>query len=118
MNEKKLQAINAYLLLCRSNEEISLLKKDAENCVAYYQDRKESINKSIEVLTSNSALFAKGCISLLHSELTLVEKFLRQSYCVMDQMASDDFRQALFDEEEDSSNDEEETADKLTSDEL
>lgn len=32
--------IGSYLMLCRSKEEISMLKEDADNCVTYYKNKK------------------------------------------------------------------------------
>ncbi len=111
LNEEELCAINAFLMLCRSNEEIDLLRKDAQNCVEYYKHKKTCITRTIELLMNSSDQYAKGSISLLYSYLNTVEKLLDQSRSVQDKIASGDFHNASFDEENDSFNEEEENSD-------
>ena len=45
---KKREIIDSYLSLCRSKEEIYMLKQEAQNVVSYYRQRKEILLKELE----------------------------------------------------------------------
>ena len=67
---EKREIIDSYLMLCRSKEEISMLKEDADNCVAYYKNRNGVILEEVRKRSLKTSLFDKGAVALLHTLLT------------------------------------------------
>ena len=76
---EKREIIDAYLMLCRSKEEISMLKEEAENCVAYYRNRKSIILEEINQRSLQTSLFDRGGVALLHTLLAENSILLEES---------------------------------------
>ena len=53
---EKREAMDAYLTVNRSIEEICLLKEEAENMVIYYRERKGSLEKAVEHYSDTNSL--------------------------------------------------------------
>ena len=75
---EKREIIDSYLILCRSQEEISMLQEDADNCVTYYKNREDVILQEINK-HSLETLFDKGAVALLHSLLAENSLLLNES---------------------------------------
>lgn len=58
---RKRQIMDAYLGLCRSREELSMLRKESENMVSYYQEREKSI-----LLAMADSEISRGARAMLH----------------------------------------------------
>ena len=61
---KKREAMDAYLLISRSNEELALLEKEISNVVHYYEDRENIITDKLALPPLNQ--FERGKKALLH----------------------------------------------------
>ena len=72
---EKREIIDSYLILCRSKEEISMLKENADNCVAYYKNRKDVILEEISKRSLKTSLF----VALLHTLLAENSLLLNES---------------------------------------
>lgn len=72
---EKQEAIQAYLTLSRSKEEIDMLKEDAANIVAYYVRRKKVVYTQLQKEEVGS-----GAKALLHQLLAKTEDLLQQAY--------------------------------------
>ncbi len=82
---RKRQIIDAYLRLCRSNEELSMLKEDTSNMCIYYEERKKCITDQLRD-QSNSDSFSRGARAML---LGCIERHLQDSYEVKDLLNKD-----------------------------
>ena len=80
---KKREIIDSYLSLCRSKEEIYMLKQEAQNVVSYYRQRKEILLKELESRSSDSNLFNRGSAVLLHSKTDVLFEKSNQILQVM-----------------------------------
>ncbi len=85
---RKRQIIDAYLRLCRSNEELSMLKEDTSNMCIYYEERKKCITDELRD-QSNSDSFSRGARAMLHQLLGCIERHLQDSYEVKDLLNKD-----------------------------
>ena len=65
-------------MVCRSREEVAMLKQDTENVVHYYKRKKEVVQHTITSLLTNMDPFSRGSISLLHSFHKKLDHFLDQ----------------------------------------
>ena len=83
---KKREIIDSYLSLCRSKEEIYMLKQEAQNVVSYYRQRKEILLKELESRSSDSNLFNRGSAVLLHSLLTKTDVLFEKSNQILQVM--------------------------------
>ncbi len=72
------EAVQAYLILCRSKEEISMLQEDALNVVNYYERVKKVVCSKLASLSAVSDLYSRGSISLLHLLLANISNLLEQ----------------------------------------
>ena len=63
------EIMDAYLALCRSKEDICMLKEEAENAVAYYEEKRKIIMKEIENISVKTDSFSRGAVAMLHSLL-------------------------------------------------
>ena len=75
---RKREAIDAYLLLLRSKEELLMLEEDAQNCLDYYKERQEVINAEIASTLEVNA-YAVGKKSMLNN-------LLRENYRLLARM--------------------------------
>ena len=103
-SEEKLQAIQAYLVLCRSNEEVMMLKEDAKNVVDYYRWKIAIVKDTLTSLLNSEDSLSRGSVSLLHSLLRKFDISLHQGSSVLDMMTSNDFQQLSSDDEEEEEN--------------
>jgi hypothetical protein len=62
---RRREIIDAYLALCRSNEEIEMLEQDARNCIAFYERKKEVITSELLYRSVNSDPYNRGAAALL-----------------------------------------------------
>ena len=81
---RKRQILDAYLEVCRSIEEISMLKEEAKNLVVYYEERKKLLEVKIASLSDRIDSFSRGAVSLLNRLLSNNEMLLKQGYEVKD----------------------------------
>ena len=77
---RRREIIDAYLALCRSKEDIRMLTEEAENVVAYYEEKRKIIMKEMEHISVNTDLFSRGAVAMLHLLLAKNTKLLEQSY--------------------------------------
>lgn len=82
------EVIEAYLMICRSKEEMTMLESEADNAVQFYSHKKQAILKEIEhrSLDSENSAFNVGARCLLHQLLVEVNTLLTQaqdSLCAM-----------------------------------
>ena len=80
-SKEKQELIEAYLLLCRSTEELELLKCDMHNAILYYHNRIEVLTTAIDNPQDVAHQFKRGARTLLldlklHAEQELAK--LRQ----------------------------------------
>lgn len=83
---EKREVMDAYLMLCRSNEDLSMLKEEAQNTVTYYEERKYSLLKAIEHLSSNIDTYSRGITAILHQMLAVSCVKLKQCHQVVQAM--------------------------------
>lgn len=77
---KKREIIDAYLMLCRSKEDMCMLKEEAENIVLYYEHRKKCIVLTLQELQSTTAdCFSRGATVLLYRLLHVANTLLEQA---------------------------------------
>lgn len=87
-SEKKQELIEAYLLLCRSYEELDMLKCDMQNAISYYENRvkvlETAINESpIEVtdeIKSGACALLCGLLQETHIELTKLRQLFSMEF--------------------------------------
>lgn len=63
------EVVDSHLTLCRSNEELSMLKEDVHNCITYYRHREEVISQKIKQFSLQASPFNRGATALLHNAL-------------------------------------------------
>lgn len=82
------EAIQAYLTLSRSIEELTMLKDDAHNMVLYYERKREVVCSKLASLSAKTDLFSRGSIALLYSALAKIENLLEQARLTVQTMTS------------------------------
>lgn len=92
---RKREIIDAYLTLCRSNEEIALLQQDAENCVAFYEHKKQVITCELESLSVCADLFSRGATALLTGLMHQLSLLLNDSIKTVGMIQSQIHQQTL-----------------------
>lgn len=75
---EKREVIDSYLLLCRSREEIQLLKHEVHNLVSYYENAKKVLEDETRRRSTDTASFNRGAVSLCHRLLNRVNLLLAQ----------------------------------------
>ena len=78
---EKREIINSYLLLCRCKEEI---QEDADNVIAYYENKKEVLEKEVHSRSSQRSLYNRGVTALLQTALSETARRLNESIRVRD----------------------------------
>ena len=66
---------SAYLLIKRTEEELSLLQQEMQNVLAYCHRRKDVINWQIGIIQDKDELYSKGLKCLLLKMLQSVEQY-------------------------------------------
>ena len=79
---KKREVIDAYLLMCRSSEEISMLEKEMHSIFHYYEKRENVITYQLGLPCLNQ--FERGKKALLHILLKQNNELLMQTRQVCD----------------------------------
>lgn len=106
---EKREIMDSYLLLCRSKEELSMLREDLQNVVCFYEDRKASLLKAIDNTNSTDSVYHRGASSLLHKllqdTLSLLQQATNSLARMVEQKSDDD--QYFSDSDYDSSDDDE-----------
>ena len=102
---EKLEAIQAYLMVSRSREEVAMLREDAKNVVSYYNRKKHAIQLAISSLEANSDPYSRGSITLLHFLLKNVDHLLDQASLTLHRMNSQSQGCVEFIEDEDEAED-------------
>ena len=91
---RRREIIDAYLALCRSNEEIAMLEQDARNCVAFYEHKKQVITCALECQSVGSDLFSRGATALLthlmHQTSQLLNDSIRTADIISHQQTLED----------------------------
>ena len=67
--------MSAYVLIKRTEEELSLLSEEMENVLLYCIQRKECILHQLDSIKNNESQYTKGITSLLHKLLWEVELY-------------------------------------------
>lgn len=88
ISEDQQDAIQAYLTLCRSKEEISMLKTDASMTINYYEQQRTVINDKMLALADETDAFSRGCKALLHRLLTKIDHLLEKGRLTLQTMAT------------------------------
>lgn len=83
---KKRQVIDAYLGLCRSEEELQMLKNEAKNILYYYEERGKCIAMKLGELSANDDLFSRGASAMLKQMLARNNILLEQGHVLNDAM--------------------------------
>ena len=78
---EKREILDSHLTLCRSNEELSMLKESVHNYITYYRHRKEVISQKIQEFSHQASLFNRGATALLHNALTEHSRQLTEFVC-------------------------------------
>ena len=78
--------IDSYLMLCRSREEMSLLKLEAQNVVTYYEDMEQALEEELGRRSADVTDYNRGAISLCHGHLKRVKVLLAQGKEVLNVM--------------------------------
>ena len=102
----KRDIIDAYLLFCRSKEELVMLEAECNNIVSFYEDQLIAIQKYIEVNDTNL-----GMTSLLHKLKEKISALLEQGHNVRRQMAEERISSVM--ESDDSDFDDESSDEEL-----
>ena len=86
-SEKKQELLEAYLLLCRSGEELDMLKCDMQNAISYYESRVKLLETAIESPTGIVEEFKSGAHALLlaflqdtHKEVSKLRELFSDKY--------------------------------------
>ena len=84
-SEKKEELIEAYLLLCRSSEELDMLRCDMQNAINYYENRVKVLETTIEGQLEVPQQCKRGACALLlgllqdtQTELTKLRKLFSE----------------------------------------
>ena len=85
---KKRRAIDAYLTLCRSNEEIEMLEQDARNCVKFYECQKEVITSELQRYSVCMDPFSRGATALLINLMYKTSQLLKDSIGSLEKIVS------------------------------
>ena len=85
---KKRQIIDAYLGLCRSKEELEMLKNEAKNIIYYYEERKKCIIAKLTDLSVNGDLYSRGSSAMLRQLFTHNDILLKQGHVLSDAMTN------------------------------
>ena len=81
---EKRELIDSYLVLCRSREEIKLLREEAQNVVSYYKTKKVAVQEEITNLSADlSSTVDKGAVALHYRLLNKVNTLLVQGMEVL-----------------------------------
>lgn len=78
-SDKRRDVIDAYLTICRCEEELAMLQSESHNVVTYYDKKKQIILDELDSLSHKSDSLTLGKKSLLHRLLTNVEFLLERS---------------------------------------
>ena len=84
--------IDAYIMMKRSSEEISLLDNEMKNTISHYSERERTILSHIELLHHSTDAYSRGAKALLYNLLLQVRKHLEECntmFSVIDQLPSD-----------------------------
>lgn len=85
------EAMDAFLMLQRSEEDLCMLREEAQNVVHYYSRRKSVIEKTIkEMKELNDDAFNKGMTALLHKQLEQDSQLMIEASQVCETMNKDD----------------------------
>ena len=101
LSADKQEAIQSYLLMCRSNEELNLLKDDAKNIVQYYEAKMKIMCEKLNSLSDKLNPYSRGCTALLQSALPKIDSLLKQGRSAMHSLNEQDSSQ-LFQESDES----------------
>lgn len=74
--------------LCRSGEELCMLKEDARSMVNYYQEVQEIVCSKLASLSAGTDPFSRGSTSLLHSLLAKINNLLQQAHLTLQTMTT------------------------------
>ena len=97
---KKREAIDAYLLITRSSEEIALLEKEMQNVVHFYENRETMIVQNLTLPSFNQ--FERGRRALLCKCLKRNNALLIRSRQVHSQMVQPSSTLSMADDSDES----------------
>ena len=90
--KKKRDIIDAYLTLCRSKEEIVMLKQECNNLISYYESKRKAIMKEIEHRLTGLELSALD-VALLYNLKDKISTLLEKGYEVIQIMNEQEFEE-------------------------
>ena len=103
---KEREVIDAYLMFCRSVEELEIIKEESRNVILYYESRRDTILSLLDSLSTALDSYSRGAKALLMKmkatvidKLHLADKRLNSHVCNSDE---DDFSE---DSDTDNNND-------------
>lgn len=80
VNPEKRDIMDSYLMLCRSKEDLCMLKEEAQNILTFYETRRNSLLKVLEeVKSAADNYYSRGITSLLHAMLGNTKVLLHQA---------------------------------------
>jgi len=77
----KRKLIDAYIMMKRSSEEISMLDTEMENTTQYYLDRKNTLQKLIDSFSQRGDAFGRGAVALLQDVYLKVDRKITSAIC-------------------------------------
>jgi hypothetical protein len=77
---KKLDIINAHLMVARAKEELLLLREEMSNTLMYYKNMSDGVEAAIRQLSEEAFHnnFTRGCIALLTNKLMEIHRHLKR----------------------------------------
>ena len=83
-SESRRQTIDAYIMLSRTNEEVTLLQSEIENFSLYYTAIRSVVTRLVADYSKDQTDFSRGAVSLLHNMLFKVENTLKNCCSPLD----------------------------------
>lgn len=96
---EKREAMDSYLMLCRSKEEMLMLSEDIQNVINFHEKKASVIIQKIDKLDCNTP-YNRGVKSLLHKLLLKASSLLKEAKQVYSVMQEGDDAEVYFSDSE------------------
>ena len=73
-SKSRQEITDAYLMIKRTTEEISMLRNDIFHTIKYYDDLKNAVEKALLPLSVEQDCFSRGAVSLLKSKKEQIQR--------------------------------------------
>ncbi len=80
------EVMEAYLMLCRSNEELHLLKEEINNVVSFYENKERTLLDALTMCATDT-VYNRGIATMLHKLLGETSWLLQQAHRACKQMS-------------------------------